>query len=143
MGAQSGRMATGRKTGGRRKGTPNRRTAEMRAGGGNKIIICERSGPESHWDRQLNDTQPRHLASTFRLPGSLLLQRVRMVSGPRREDEMRQRESLLIVTADHGFCTAGGCLEPPQGYTHVVEVTAPARLVYVAGQLGNNGEGEF
>jgi enamine deaminase RidA (YjgF/YER057c/UK114 family) len=31
----------------------------------------------------------------------------------------------------------------PTGYTHVVEVTAPARLVYVAGQLGKNGEGEF
>jgi enamine deaminase RidA (YjgF/YER057c/UK114 family) len=34
-------------------------------------------------------------------------------------------------------------LSKPQGYTHVVEVTAPARLIYVAGQLGNNGEGEF
>jgi enamine deaminase RidA (YjgF/YER057c/UK114 family) len=34
-------------------------------------------------------------------------------------------------------------LGKPPGYTHVVEVTAPARLVYVAGQLGNNGEGEF
>jgi len=29
------------------------------------------------------------------------------------------------------------------GYTHVIEVTAPARLVYVAGQMGNKGEGEF
>ena len=34
-------------------------------------------------------------------------------------------------------------LGKPPGYTHVVEVTAPARLIYVAGQLGNNGEGEF
>ena len=34
-------------------------------------------------------------------------------------------------------------LGKPPGYTHVVEVTAPARLVYVAGQLGNNGKGEF
>jgi len=34
-------------------------------------------------------------------------------------------------------------LGKPPGYSHVVEVTAPARLVYVAGQLGNNGKGEF
>ena len=34
-------------------------------------------------------------------------------------------------------------LGKPPGYTHVVEVTVPARLVYVAGQLGNNGKGEF
>ena len=34
-------------------------------------------------------------------------------------------------------------LGKPPGYTHVVEVIAPARFVYVAGQLGNNGQGEF
>ena len=34
-------------------------------------------------------------------------------------------------------------LGKPPGYTHVVEVTVPARFVYVAGQLGNNGKGEF
>ena len=34
-------------------------------------------------------------------------------------------------------------LGKPPGYTHVVEVIAPARLVYVAGQLGSNGKGEF
>ena len=27
-------------------------------------------------------------------------------------------------------------LRRPPGYTHVVEVTAPARIVYIAGQLG-------
>ena len=31
----------------------------------------------------------------------------------------------------------------PPGYTHVVEVTAPARIVYVAGQLGINREGKL
>jgi enamine deaminase RidA (YjgF/YER057c/UK114 family) len=30
----------------------------------------------------------------------------------------------------------------PPGYTHVVEVTAPARIVYVAGQLGVDGVGK-
>src|SRR6266702_4568703 len=28
----------------------------------------------------------------------------------------------------------------PPGYTHVVEVTAPARIVYIAGQLGVDGD---
>jgi enamine deaminase RidA (YjgF/YER057c/UK114 family) len=33
-------------------------------------------------------------------------------------------------------------LSRPPGYTHVVEVTAPARIVYIAGQLGVDGEGK-
>lgn len=40
------------------------------------------------------------------------------------------------------FINPEGLSKPP-GYTHVVEVTAPARLVYIAGQLGNNREGKF
>jgi enamine deaminase RidA (YjgF/YER057c/UK114 family) len=31
-------------------------------------------------------------------------------------------------------------LRNPPGYTHVVEVTAPARIVYIAGQLGVDGD---
>jgi enamine deaminase RidA (YjgF/YER057c/UK114 family) len=31
-------------------------------------------------------------------------------------------------------------LRKPPGYTHVVEVTAPARIVYIAGQLGVDGD---
>jgi len=31
-------------------------------------------------------------------------------------------------------------LRKPPGYTHVVEVTAPGRIVYVAGQLGVDGD---
>jgi len=31
-------------------------------------------------------------------------------------------------------------LRKPPGYTHVVEVTAPARIVYIAGQLGVGGD---
>jgi enamine deaminase RidA (YjgF/YER057c/UK114 family) len=34
-------------------------------------------------------------------------------------------------------------LSKPPGYTHVVEATAPARLVYIAGQLGVDREGKF
>ena len=33
-------------------------------------------------------------------------------------------------------------LSRPPGYTHVVEATAPARLVYLAGQLGLDREGK-
>jgi enamine deaminase RidA (YjgF/YER057c/UK114 family) len=33
-------------------------------------------------------------------------------------------------------------LRKPPGYTHVVEVTAPARIVYLAGQLGIDGDGK-
>ena len=40
------------------------------------------------------------------------------------------------------FINPAGLSKPP-GYTHVVEVTAPARLVYIAGQLGNDREGKF
>ena len=31
-------------------------------------------------------------------------------------------------------------LRRPPGYTHVVEVIAPARIVYIAGQLGVDGD---
>jgi enamine deaminase RidA (YjgF/YER057c/UK114 family) len=34
-------------------------------------------------------------------------------------------------------------LAKPPGYTHVVEATAPARLVYIAGQLGIDREGKL
>ena len=34
-------------------------------------------------------------------------------------------------------------LSKPPGYTHVVEATAPARLVYIAGQLGGDREGKL
>ena len=34
-------------------------------------------------------------------------------------------------------------LGKPPGYTHVVEVTAPARIVYIAGQLGIDKEGKL
>ena len=34
-------------------------------------------------------------------------------------------------------------LSKPPGYTHVVEVTAPARLVYIAGQLGIDRDGKL
>lgn len=33
-------------------------------------------------------------------------------------------------------------LGKPPGYTHVVEVTAPARIVYIAGQLGIDRDGK-
>jgi len=34
-------------------------------------------------------------------------------------------------------------LQTPPGYTHVVEATAPARLVYIAGQLGVDRDGKI
>jgi enamine deaminase RidA (YjgF/YER057c/UK114 family) len=34
-------------------------------------------------------------------------------------------------------------LAKPPGYTHVVEATAPARLVYIAGQLGTGSDGKI
>ena len=35
-----------------------------------------------------------------------------------------------------------GTLSKPPGYTHVVEATAPARIVYIAGQLGVDRDGK-
>jgi enamine deaminase RidA (YjgF/YER057c/UK114 family) len=40
------------------------------------------------------------------------------------------------------FSNPKGLSKPP-GYTHVVEVTGPARLVYIAGQLGNDENGQL
>jgi enamine deaminase RidA (YjgF/YER057c/UK114 family) len=34
-------------------------------------------------------------------------------------------------------------MEKPPGYTHVVEVTGPARIIYFAGQLGVDKSGAF
>jgi enamine deaminase RidA (YjgF/YER057c/UK114 family) len=36
-----------------------------------------------------------------------------------------------------------GTLSKPPGYSQVVEATGPARLVYIAGQLGMDREGKF
>ncbi|WGG52800.1 RidA family protein [Rugamonas sp. DEMB1] len=44
----------------------------------------------------------------------------------------------------HTFTNPPGLYDPrPNGYTHVVEATTPARLVYVAGQGGENQLGEL
>jgi enamine deaminase RidA (YjgF/YER057c/UK114 family) len=40
------------------------------------------------------------------------------------------------------FINPEGLSKPP-GYTHVVEVTAPGRIVYLAGQLGGDRDGRF
>src|SRR5437868_3763 len=40
------------------------------------------------------------------------------------------------------FINPQGLSKPP-GYTHVVEATAPARLVYIAGQLGIDRDGKL
>ena len=40
------------------------------------------------------------------------------------------------------FINPEGLSKPP-GYTHVVEVTSPGRIVYVAGQLGADLGGKF
>jgi enamine deaminase RidA (YjgF/YER057c/UK114 family) len=34
-------------------------------------------------------------------------------------------------------------ISKPPGYTHVVEITAPARIVYIAGQLGYTVDGKL
>ena len=40
------------------------------------------------------------------------------------------------------FINPPGLAKPP-GYTHVVEATVPARLVYIAGQLGLDSDGKL
>jgi enamine deaminase RidA (YjgF/YER057c/UK114 family) len=44
------------------------------------------------------------------------------------------------VTSNIRFSNPTGLSKPP-GYTHVVEITGPARIVYIAGQLGLDKEG--
>jgi len=44
------------------------------------------------------------------------------------------------VAADTRFINPDTLAKPPS-YTHVVEVTAPGRLVYISGQLGTDREG--
>lgn len=42
------------------------------------------------------------------------------------------------------FCNPPGLYDPrPNGYTHVVVAETPARLIYVAGQGGENAAGEL
>jgi enamine deaminase RidA (YjgF/YER057c/UK114 family) len=45
------------------------------------------------------------------------------------------------VTSNIRFSNPTGLSKPP-GYTHVVEITGPARVVYIAGQLGLDKEGK-
>jgi enamine deaminase RidA (YjgF/YER057c/UK114 family) len=44
--------------------------------------------------------------------------------------------------ANTRFINPTGMAKPP-GYTHVVEVTGPARIVYIAGQLGLDASGKI
>jgi enamine deaminase RidA (YjgF/YER057c/UK114 family) len=46
-----------------------------------------------------------------------------------------------VVSQTH-FINPQTLVKPP-GYTHVVEATAPARLVYIAGQLGLDRDGKL
>jgi enamine deaminase RidA (YjgF/YER057c/UK114 family) len=50
-----------------------------------------------------------------------------------------RQEGAVAITR---FSNPKGLSKPP-GYTHVVEVTGPARLVYIAGQLGNDEHGQL
>ena len=45
------------------------------------------------------------------------------------------------MTSNIRFSNPTGLSKPP-GYTHVVEITGPARIVYIAGQLGLDKEGK-
>ncbi|HXL68177.1 MAG TPA: RidA family protein [Xanthobacteraceae bacterium] len=45
------------------------------------------------------------------------------------------------MTSNIRFSNPTGLSKPP-GYTHVVEITGPARVVYIAGQLGLDKEGK-
>ncbi len=47
----------------------------------------------------------------------------------------------MPVSSKTRFLNPEGLSKPP-GYTHVVEATAPARLVYIAGQLGIGRDGK-
>src|SRR5262249_19951899 len=58
--------------------------------------------------------------------------RVRMPAIDRRTHAVSQTRFINPTT-----------LGTPPGYTHVVEVTAPARIVYIAGQLGIDKEGKL
>jgi enamine deaminase RidA (YjgF/YER057c/UK114 family) len=59
------------------------------------------------------------------------------------------RESLMIASereeedavSNTRFINPEALSKPP-GYTHVVEATAPARIVYIAGQLGTDRDGK-
>jgi enamine deaminase RidA (YjgF/YER057c/UK114 family) len=44
------------------------------------------------------------------------------------------------VTTEPRFLNPASLSKPP-GYSHVVEITAPARIVYLAGQLGFDASG--
>jgi enamine deaminase RidA (YjgF/YER057c/UK114 family) len=46
------------------------------------------------------------------------------------------------VTNNIRFSNPSGLSKPP-GYTHVVEITGPARIVYIAGQLGLDADGKL
>jgi 2-iminobutanoate/2-iminopropanoate deaminase len=56
-------------------------------------------------------------------------------------DRARDREQEDAVSQTR-FINPDALQRPP-GYTHVVEATAPARLVYVAGQLGIDRDGKI
>jgi 2-iminobutanoate/2-iminopropanoate deaminase len=63
-------------------------------------------------------------------------------------DASRPRTAAPIVTNREDAVSSNirflnpEALSKPPGYTHVVEATAPARLVYIAGQLGIDRDGK-
>ena len=51
---------------------------------------------------------------------------------------------ITLPDAPHSFINPAQLYDPrPNGYTHVVVATMPARIVYVAGQGGENSAGQL
>ena len=60
----------------------------------------------------------------------------------RKLHDMPYRFTREDTVSKTRFINPQGLSKPP-GYTHVVEATAPARLVYIAGQLGMDRDGKL
>src|SRR5215470_2938988 len=85
---------------------------------------------QNHAIGQANGNAPRYAA---------LFRRAALV--PRLSAPRASRDKEEEVVTQTRFINPPGLSKPP-GYTHVVEATAPARLVYIAGQLGVDSDGK-
>jgi len=63
-------------------------------------------------------------------------------AGLARANDIPYRFTKEDTVSKTRFINPQGLSKPP-GYTHVVEATAPARLVYIAGQLGMDRDGKL
>src|SRR6516164_7662315 len=115
-----------------------RRWRRSCATSGSRVSSSRRSRSRSCSFRPMGDTTVGPAGRRDR-EGAI---RAGLARAGRKLHDMPYRFTREDTVSKTRFINPQGLSKPP-GYTHVVEATAPARLVYIAGQLGMDRDGKL